>query len=211
MQAVRFSTLTPDALNTIRPFRPVGAPLGTERTEVLVGRRGAAPRRPGLGAVKHDPVAVHAADADAGRGHEHGGPRRVVADGPGGNAIAGLVVVARTDEHPVPGPGGVDRCLDARVLPGNPLIAADEQDRAGGPRGSMRHGHAPRDKHAHAPGDKHARGHRHIGDREIRPRRFSSSCEAGMARSDLILTNGTTRVVYPGLECTTALNSRQQQ
>src|SRR6516165_3425338 len=28
LQAVRFSTLTPDALNTIRPFRPVGAPPG---------------------------------------------------------------------------------------------------------------------------------------------------------------------------------------
>ena len=37
--------------------------------------------------------------------------------------------------------------------------------------------------------------HRHISAREIRPRRSSSSCEAGMARSDLILTNGTTLVV----------------
>jgi hypothetical protein len=32
-----------------------------------------------------------------------------------------------------------------------------------------------------------------------------------MARSDLILTNGTTLVVYPDLECAYALKSRQQQ
>src|SRR5207302_2553337 len=74
-----------------------------------VGRAGL--RAAGQRAVDHDPVPVHAAEVDAGRRDEHAGRVERV-------QRAVLVIVARTDQDPVAGVGGVDRGLDAGVLAG---------------------------------------------------------------------------------------------
>src|SRR5205085_1303881 len=100
---------------------------GALDSEVLVLLLRAAPRRAGLGAVDDHLAAVHPAEVDAGLADDQ--PRRRVRRlRPVLLAVVGaLVVVARADEDPVAGLGGIDRRLNRLVLALLALPLADAQ------------------------------------------------------------------------------------
>ena len=113
-------------LDPVAPRRRAVAAVGTE---LLKARGGIAwARGAGLGSVDDDAVALHAAQMNARGGDQH------ASDLFGHAGVVGprLVVVARSDQHPVAGLSGIDRGLDRCVRPGDAVVAAHPQHAGAG-------------------------------------------------------------------------------
>ena len=125
--------LTLSAFHTTMPLRPSAFPSEPDGAEALQ-RRGRAARggRARLGAVHDHGAPVHPPQVDVRRRDEDAPEVSVVGVARRVRLVVGLVVVARSHQDPVAGPGRVDGRLDGAVRPGVPVEGADQQHTARG-------------------------------------------------------------------------------